>query len=185
MIGRRDVLKGEELKKRLRGIPMQTSMYGGIHYKLVQTWCIYSDELLFKSVVFGLKELIEKEIGANKFDCICAVPPCGTPLAASLSLVMEKPLIVPLPQDFAIMGTIENFHCEGRIEHGKRILLVDSISNSGASARNTMEQLGSIDGTFIGLAVVLSNDTFPEKRSDEFKKDYRSDIKYLFTVSEL
>lgn len=106
MIERKDVLKGEELKKRLRGIPMQTSMYDRIHYKLVQTWCIYSDALL-------------------------------------------------------------------------------SISNSGASARNTMEQLDSISGTFVGLAVVLSNDTFPEKRSDKFKKDYRSDIKYLFTVSEL
>lgn len=185
MIERRGALKGAELMTRLKSIPTQTSKYRGEQYKLVQTWCIYLDEILLKSVVFGLKELIEKEIGADKFDYICAVPPCGIPLASSLSFVMEKTLIVPLPQDFSVMGTIENFYCEEQIEHKKRILLVDSIINSGGSARSTMEKLDSIDGEFIGLAVVLFNDAFPAKRSDKFKRDEFKNIKYLFNASEL
>ena len=185
MSGRRDALKGAELKIRLRSIPTQISEYRGEEYRLVQTWGIYLDELLFKSVVFGLKELIEKEIGADEFYYICALPPCGTPLATSVSFVMEKPLIVPLPQDFAVMGTTENFYNEGQIKRGKRILLVDSIINSGGSARSTMEKLDSIDGEFIGLAAVLFNDRFPKERSDKFKRDKKEKIKYLFKVSEL
>ena len=185
MSERRDKLSEEELKLRLKNIPIKIDEYEGVEYKLVKTWGIYLDSILFEMVVFKIKELIERDIGIDNFDYVCSVPPCGIPLSASVSFVMKKPLIVPLPPEFRIMAKIENFHNEEQIERGKRILLVDDIINSGSSARITKERLNSINGEFVGLVVVLFNDTFPEKRNDKIKKEESEKIKYLFKVSEL
>lgn len=181
MIEEREILSDVELKNRLRNLPINDT--GG--FKLLDTFAIYLDNILFKSLTFKLKKLIESKIGLDKFDYICAVPPCGVPLSTSVSLITNKPLIMPLPQELHIVGVVHDFHSGSQIEQGKRILLVDTVINSGLSARATKQRLDSIDGKFVGLVVALFNDMFPDKRSDKFKRDEIEKINCLFKLSEI
>lgn len=177
-------LNDRELKEKLRAFTSDAPEGSLVDYKYVRTWGIYLDVDLFHTIVQRLINLINNEFRGN-YQYICAVPPCGIPLASSLSYMLNKRMIVPLPSELVLMGISDNFHNEREIETGKRILLVDSIINAGGSARNIQEKLKSIDGEYAGLVVVLYNDTYPINRSDNFKKDKFSTIKYLFKVSEL
>ncbi len=177
-------LSDEKLKQKFKELPKKSFLHNESTYYLVQTWAIYLDSTLFEATVFRLKELIEKDIGLDNFDYICAVPPCGVPISTGVSLYTGKPLIVPFPPEFRFMVP-DDFYSEDTIERGKRILLIDGIINSGASARATKDKLESIDGKFVGLVIAIFNDTFPERKSDKFKKDEVNNIKYLFNQSEL
>lgn len=155
-----------KLKQKFKELPKVHYSYNGGSYYLVQTWAIFQDIILFEATLLRLKKLIEEDIRLDNFDYICAVPPCGIPISTGVSLITRKPLIVPLSPEVRFMVP-QNFYTEDTIERGKRILLVDAIINSGASARITKEKLESIDGKFVGLVVPLFNNTFPEKRSDK------------------
>lgn len=181
MIDKKDIINDVELIDKLRNLPRNDTN----EFKFVDTFAIYFDNNLFKTISFKLYELIETSIKIENIDYICAVPPCGIPIAASVSLMTNRPLIVPLPQEVHILGVSNDFHAGSEIERGKRILLVDSVINSGISARTTKQKLDSIEGKFAGLVVALFNDMFPDKRSDKFKKDELNNIKYLYKVSEI
>ena len=173
-----------ELINELKLLTITKNKHKEFEYNRVEIWNIYMQNQLFKSIVFRLKKLICETIGKDNFDYICAVPPCGIPLSSCLSLAMEKPLIIPSHQELRLFRS-ESFYNEEKIEHNKRILLVDIIINYGNSARNTKDNLSSIKGKFIGLAVVLFNDTLNKNMVDCFKIDEQDKIYYLFKVSEL
>jgi orotate phosphoribosyltransferase len=169
-----------DMKKKLKALTSDAPD-DTYEYKYVRTWGIYLETDLFHSIVTKLGDMIKKE----SFEYICPVPPCGLPLASTLSHALDKKMIVPLPAEFALLGISDTFHNENDIKHGKKVILVDSIINAGGSARNIEEKLRAIDGEFVGLFVVLFNDTFPANRSDRFKKEKKENIKYIYKVSDL
>lgn len=177
-------LSDQELKLKLRAFTSPPLGMTRDEYRYVRTWGIYLDVALFHTIIQRLADLVNKEFKSS-YEYICAVPPCGIPLASALSYNLNKRMIVPLPSDLSLLGITDNFHNEKEIESGKRILLVDSIVNAGGSARTIEEKLKSIDGKYVGLVVVLYNDTYPQNKSDRFKKDKIETIKYLYNVSEI
>jgi len=179
-----DDTEPNELKNKLKNLSKDEHSFERKKFYLLQTWAIYLDSSLFKCAIDRLSKLIENRIGLNNFDYICAVPTCGVPISAGLSLSLEKPLIVPHTEGIRA-EVADQFHIQKEIKPKKKIVLVDAIINSGVSARITKDNLKSIDGEFVGLAVLLYNDKYPEKIMDKFRLEEKEKIMYIFKVSDL
>jgi uridine monophosphate synthetase len=100
---------------------------------------VYIDMRNAYSSPFLMKELAREALStitAVTYDRLCPVPYGAVPLATSMSLISNKPLILPR-KELKNHGTGK--HIEGIWRAGEKVLLVEDVITTGQSIRETLE----------------------------------------------
>ena len=142
---------------------------------------IYIDLRILISHPGILKELgnfLYTHIKQCDYDVICGVPFAGLPLALSVSLQHDLPMIYPrmTKKDHGIIRPIE-----GNINPGDRCLLVDDLITSGKSILEVAEFLEAQNIVITDIVVVLDRQQGGIKNLEE--KGYK--VHSLFTMDDV
>ncbi len=96
-----------------------------------------------------------KQVSANAYDRICGVPYGAVPLATSMCLAGNKPLLVLRP-DAQLYGVQQLI--EGLWNQGDRVLVVEDVMTTGKSVLETAEILKSFGLKVTDIIVLVDRE---------------------------
>jgi orotate phosphoribosyltransferase len=131
----------------------------------------------FKRVCDLYIKLLEKELGATKFERIAGIPTAGMPFASVVAYHLKKPFIYIRPR-VRLHGRERRI--EGVIMPGDRVLLVDDLVTTGLSLRKAAKAVRAEGGLVTEALVMLDRE---EGGKDRLIKD-NIKLHYLLTARE-
>jgi hypothetical protein len=121
------------------------------------SWRLYDDPAMLHRAVHALSDMVGSAFGLD-FDTIMA---CGwaDPMVFSALVAqhMQKPWTAYLPE------RARQREWAPRTPRKKRAVIVDHVVNFGSHLEFTLDDLHRFDGEFVGLAVLLDNDTVADR----------------------
>ena len=120
-----------------------------------------------KSVIEEMMNIVEEEIGNDKFDIIAGVATSGIPHAAWLAHRLEKPMIYArkAKKDHDKENLIE-----GKLEKGQRVILIEDLVSTGGSSVDSINAIRNSGG---GLDYEISIFTYGLEKSKKNFEDAR------------
>ncbi len=115
----------------------------------------------FRIVSDILVDAIGKELGAEGFDRVGAVPIAGTPFASIVALRLKKPFLYTR-QNLRLRG--RERRVEGVLMPGDRVLLVDDLVTTGLSLRRASSYIKAEGGVVTDAFVLLDREEGGKKR---------------------
>ncbi len=143
------------------------------------SWRLYDDPVMLQRTVHSLSDRIRSVFGAD-FDVIMA---CGwaDPMvfSALVALHMQKRWTAYLPE------RAQQPEWAPRMPRGKRVVIVDHVVNFGSHLEFTLDDLDRFDGEFVGLAVLLDNDTVADRAPSVQRYKDRGKMVSLLKASDI
>jgi len=142
---------------------------------------IYIDLRLIVSYPALLKEVtreLQKKVSNLSYDLICGVPYTALPIATSLSLSQNCPMILTRKEkkEHGLKKMVE-----GVFKPGQRCLLIEDLITSGMSIRETLELLKKEEIDVRDIAIIIDREQGGKKALE--KEGFH--IHTLFTMREL
>ncbi len=116
-------------------------------YVDIKLACTYPDILKL------ITELMAEKVRNLDFDKVACIELGGVPLAVSLSLKLNKPLVIFRKQkkDYGIRDD-----CIGVIEAGERFVVVEDVTTTGRSALSVVERVERRGGNVVAILSVVN-----------------------------
>jgi len=144
----------EELIKRLKEVG--ALKFGEFVLSSGQKSNVYVDikhACTYPDILKLITELIAEKVMDLDFDKIACIELGGVPLAVSLSLKLNKPLVIFRKQkkDYGVRDD-----CIGVIESGEKFVVVEDVTTTGKSALSVVERVGKRGGKVVAILSVVN-----------------------------
>jgi len=104
-------------------------------------------------VLKAIAEEMAKRVESLEFDRIACIELGGVPLAVALSLRLGKPYVI-FRKRKKEYGTGED--CVGEIRRGERVVVVEDVTTTGASAMSVVERVEERGGKVVAVVTVVN-----------------------------
>ncbi|MCW4026643.1 MAG: orotate phosphoribosyltransferase [Candidatus Bathyarchaeota archaeon] len=122
----------------------------------------------FRTISSILVDAITKELGADRFDRVSAIPIAGTPFASIVAFHLSKPFLFAR-QKPRLRG--RERRVEGVLMPGDRVLLVDDLATTGLSLKRAARAIKAEGGVVEDAFVVLDREEGARERLAEIGID--------------
>lgn len=106
-------------------------------------------------------DLIEGDVGTDKFDRIAGIPTAGIPFSSLLAYHLKKPFLYIRPH-MRLHG--RERRVEGIMMPGDHILLIDDLITTGLSMRKAVEAIRAEGGLVTDAAVLIDREEGGKER---------------------
>jgi orotate phosphoribosyltransferase len=142
---------------------------------------LQSYPLYFRKTISLLKNLIQSQIGLERFDYLCSVPTSGTVFGSALSYELFKPHIY-VRKNLKSYGTQKKI--EGALKPNSKILFVDDVITTGQSILTAIESLCN-NSVVSGVVVLVDRQQGSQGLFDQFGLKIKSAIPILRIIEIL
>ena len=145
-------------------------------------------------LLVAARDLIIEMVDWNNVDVILGVEAMGLPLAATLSVAVNKPLVIARKRSYGMEGEVEVGQSTGYskgtiflndLHEGDRVLVVDDVISTGGTMSAILSSIERIGATFPLVVILFEKGEGMQKLIEEHGWPMQSLVRLLMKGAEV